>query len=179
MTTPYIGEIQIFGFNFAPYQWAFCAGQLMPISQNTALFSLLGTRFGGDGKSTFSLPNYGGTAACGQGQGPRLSPRMVGESFGSETVTLVQSEMPSHSHELNLHGQTDQGQRHAIPANGDFLLVPGSTNTTPFVAQTSPNTNFAPTMIGATGQGLPHENQQPFLALNFCIALAGDFPQRP
>lgn len=179
MTTPYLGEIQIFGFNFAPYQWAICAGQLMPISQNTALFSLLGTNFGGDGKTTYGLPNYGGSAACGQGQGPGLTQRMVGESFGSESVTLQQSEIPSHNHNLNLHGQQDQSLRHGIPANGDVMLLPGSVNAKPFVAQANANTNFAPSMIGVTGQGQPHENRQPLLALNFCIALAGVFPQRP
>lgn len=179
MTTPYIGEIQIFGFNFAPYQWAICAGQIMPISQNTALFSLLGTNFGGNGSSTFGLPNYGGTTACGQGQGPGLTQRTVGESFGSESVTLLQSEIPLHNHNLNLHGQPNESLRHGVPATGDVLLVPANASVTPFVAQTSPNTNFAPSMIGVTGQGLPHENRQPLLALNFCIALAGQFPQRP
>ena len=179
MTTPYLGEIQILGFNFAPYQWAVCAGQLMPISQNTALFSLLGTTFGGDGRSTFGLPNYGGNAACGSGRGPGLAPRTVGESFGSETVSLLQSEMPSHNHNLNLHGQKDQDLRHGVPATGDALLLPGNVKATPFAAQTSPTVNFAPTMIGITGQGIPHENRQPLLALNFCIALAGVFPQRP
>jgi microcystin-dependent protein len=179
MTTPYTGEIQIFGFNFAPYQWAICAGQIMPISQNTALFSLLGTNFGGNGTSTFGLPNYGGTAACSQGQGPGLTQRVVGESFGSESVTLLQSEIPSHNHNLNLHGQQDQSLRHGIPANGDFMLLPGSVDATPFAVQTKSNTTFAPTMIGITGQGLPHENRQPLLALNFCIALSGQFPQRP
>ncbi|RUL63397.1 phage tail protein [Dyella dinghuensis] len=177
MTTPYLGEVQIFGFNYAPYQWAICAGQLMPIQQNTALFSLLGTNFGGDGKSNFGLPNYGGTTACGQGQGPGLTQRVVGESFGSESVTLLQSEIPGHNHTLNLHGQQDQSLRHGIPANGDFLLLPA--NATPFVSQPQPNVNFAPSMIGTAGQGQPHENRQPLLALNFCIALSGLFPPRP
>lgn len=179
MSTPYIGEIQIFGFNFAPRQWAVCAGQIMPVSQNTALFSLLGTNFGGNGQSTFGLPNYGGSAACGQGQGPRLMPRVVGESFGTEAVSLLPTEMPMHNHNLDLHGQRDQSLRHGVPAAGDALLPPGGTTATAFAAQASPNVNFAPTMIGMAGQGLPHENRQPFLALNFCIALAGTFPQRP
>lgn len=177
MTTPYLGEIQMFGFNFAPYQWATCAGQILPISQNTALFSLLGANFGGDGRSTFGLPNYGGTTACSQGQGLGLTQRVVGESFGSESVTLLQSEIPAHNHNLNLHGQQDQSLRHGVPANGDVLLLPA--NASPFVSQSSPNVNFAPGMIGVAGQGQPHENRQPLLALNFCIALVGDFPQRP
>jgi microcystin-dependent protein len=179
MTTPYLGEIQIFGFDFAPQQWANCAGQLLPIRQNTALFSLLGTMFGGDGKTTFGLPNYGGMAACGQGQGPGLTQRQVGESFGTETVSLLSTEMPAHNHNLNLHNQPTAGLRHGMPAAGDALLLPTNVEVKPFVAQPSPNANFAPTMIGFTGQGLPHENRQPLLVLNFCIALTGVFPQRP
>src|ERR1700758_2466732 len=122
MTSPYIGEIQIFGFNFAPYQWATCSGQLLPISQNTALFSLLGTNFGGNGQSNFQLPNYMGNAACGQGQGPGLTPRVVGDSFGSESVTLLQTEMPTHNHSMNLHGQQDPTLRHGVPLTGDAVL---------------------------------------------------------
>lgn len=178
MTVPYVGEIQIFGFTFAPLHWATCAGQLMSISQNTVLFSVLGTSFGGNGSTNFGLPNYGGNAACGQGSGNGLTPRVMGESFGSPTVTLLQSEMPMHNHNIALHGQQDQSLRHGIPANNDVMLVPGNVNATPFVAQPSPNTGFAPSMIGLAGQGQPHENRQPLLAMNFCIALTGQFPPR-
>jgi microcystin-dependent protein len=177
MTTPYIGEIQIFGFNFAPRQWAMCSGQIMPITQNAALFSLLGTNFGGNGTSTFGLPNYVGNAACSQGQGGGLTQRIVGESFGTQSVTLQQTEMPMHNHNMNLHGQQDPTLRHGIPLAGDAVLLPAQA--TPFVPQATPNTSFAPNMIGITGQSLPHENRQPLLALNFCIALAGQFPARP
>jgi microcystin-dependent protein len=177
MTTPYLGEIQILSFPFAPAQWATCSGQILPISQNTALFSLLGTNFGGNGIQTYGLPNYGGTAACSQGQGPGLTPRDVGESFGSESVTLLSSQMPQHNHALNLHGQQTPSLRHGVPATNDFLLVPG--NAGPFASQPNPNTSFQPNMIGVTGQNLPHENRQPLLALNFCIALYGVFPTRP
>jgi len=177
MTTPYIGEIQIFGFDFAPYQWATCSGQLLPISQNTALFSLLGVNFGGNGQTNFQLPNYMGNAACGQGQGPGLTSRTVGETFGTESVTLLQSEMPAHNHSMNLHGQQDASLRHGVPVAGDAVLLPAQA--TPFVPQASPNAGFAPNMIGITGQSQPHENRQPFLALNFCIALVGVFPARP
>jgi microcystin-dependent protein len=177
MTTPYLGEIQMFGFPFAPTQWAMCSGQILPLSQYTALFSLLGTNFGGNGSSTFGLPNYGGTAACGQGQGPGLTQRDVGESFGSESVALLQSQIPLHNHNVNLHGQETPSLRHGVPASGDVLLLPG--NASPFVSQPSPNVNFSPNMIGVTGQGQPHENRQPLLALNFCIALYGVFPARP
>jgi microcystin-dependent protein len=177
MTTPYIGEIQIFGFNFAPYQWAICSGQIMPITQNSALFSLLGTNFGGNGTTNFGLPNYVGNAACSQGQGVGLTPRTVGESFGTESVTLLQTEMPMHNHNMNLHGQQDASLRHGIPLTGDAVLLPAQAS--PFVPQVAPNTTFAPNMIGVTGQGQSHENRQPLLALNFCIALAGQFPARP
>lgn len=176
MTTPYLGEIQIFSFPFAPNQWAMCAGQILPIQQNTALFSLLGTNFGGNGTSTYGLPNYGGNAACSQGQGPGLTQRDVGEVFGSESVQLLQSEIPQHNHALNLHGQQNQSLRHGIPASNDFLLVPGSAG--PFVSQANPNIGFQPNMIGFTGQSQPHENRQPLLALNFCIALYGVYPTR-
>ncbi len=177
MTTPYLGEIQIFGFNFAPYQWATCSGQMMPITQNTALFSLLGTHFGGNGTSNFGLPNYVGNAACSQGQGAGLTLRAVGESFGTQSVILQQTEMPAHNHSMHVHSQSDVSLRHGVPLAGDAVLPPAQA--TPFVPQVAPNTSFAPTMIGVTGQSQPHENRQPLLALNFCIALVGQFPARP
>jgi microcystin-dependent protein len=177
MTTPYLGEIQLFGFTFAPYTWATCSGQLMPISQNSTLFSLLGTNYGGDGRSNFGLPNFLDNASCSQGQGPGLTPRTVGESFGEAGVSVLASQMPSHNHALNLYRQTVPAQRHSVPLANDGVLLPGSAS--PFVPNVAPNTTFAPTMIGVTGGGQAHENRQPFLALNFCIALQGVFPQRP
>ena len=177
MTTPYLGEIQLFGFTFAPNQWAICGGQLMPISQNSSLFSLLGTNYGGDGRATFGLPNFLGNASCSQGQGPGLTDRTVGEAFGEDGVSVLSTQMPAHNHQVNLYRQTVQAKRHGVPLANDGLLLPGTAG--PFVPGVAPNTTFAPTMIGLSGGGQPHENRQPFLALNFCIALQGVFPQRP
>ena len=177
MSDPFIGEIQMYGFNFAPNQWAMCQGQLMPIQQNTALFSLLGTTFGGNGTSNYMLPNFVGNAACGQGQGIGLSQRVVGETFGSDTVTLLSTEMPAHVHGARVYNQTDPTKRTGIPGTGNSLTVPQTTG--PFTNTNAINTAFAPQTIGVTGNGQPHANQQPYLALNFCISLAGTFPQRP
>lgn len=177
MSDPFLGEMQIFGFGFAPANWALCAGQIMPISQNTALFSLLGMNFGGDGKVTYALPNLQGSAACAVGQGPGLTERYIGEAFGSENVTLLPNEMPAHTHAFNVFNQGDGTKRHASPLPGDALSAPGTV--TPFVSGATVAGNFPPQMIGVAGGSQPHTNQQPYLALNFCIALQGIFPQRP
>ncbi|WP_266170875.1 phage tail protein [Dyella subtropica] len=177
MTTPFLGEIQLFGFNFAPFRWAQCSGQLMPISQNTALFSLLGTNFGGNGQSNFALPNFQGNVPCSQGQAPGLSPRDVGEIFGTTTVSLNSQEMAAHNHNMHIFGQPDATKRHGIPLSGDAVLIPGHDG--PFTTSATSNTTFPAAMTGpGGGSGLPHENQQPYLAVNFCIALAGIFPAR-
>jgi len=176
MSDPFLGQIQIFGFDFAPNQWAVCAGQLMPISQNTALFSLLGVNYGGDGRVTYGLPNFQGNAACAVGQGPGLSNRQIGEQFGSASVTLTGAEMPAHNHGFNVVNQV-AAKRHAVPVAGDTVSAPGTYK--PFASGATAAGNFPATMIGGGGGGLPHANQQPYLALNFCIALAGEFPQRP
>src|SRR3546814_20493446 len=126
MTEPFIGEIQLFGFNFAPRGWAYCNGALMAISQNTALFSLLGTQYGGDGKTTFGLPDFGGRSACDTGQGPGLTPRTQGETFGEDAVTLIGTQMPSHSHRLNVYPETDPGKRSDAPATGAGLGNPSA-----------------------------------------------------
>jgi microcystin-dependent protein len=175
----FLGEIQIFGFNYAPLSWAFCGGQLMAIQQNSALFSLLGTTYGGDGKSTFGLPDMKAQAACGQGAGPGLTPYVIGEAFGSPTVTLNPSEIPSHTHVTNLGAQTNAANRFAAPsAANNYLVAPN--NSTPFAQSQVTNGTFAPNVVGPNvGGGLAHPNQQPYLALNFCIALQGQFPQRP
>lgn len=177
MSDPFTGQVQIFGFDFAPINWAQCAGQIMPIAQNTALFSLLGTNFGGDGKVTYALPNFQGSAACAVGQGRGLTERVLGEAFGSETVTLQSSEMPSHRHAFNVFNQGDATKRHAAPSSGDALSAPGTI--TPFVSGATVSGNFPVSMIAPAGGGQPHPNQQPYLALNFCIALNGIYPQRP
>lgn len=177
MSDPFIGEIQIYGFNFAPYNWAMCQGQLMPIQQNTALFSLLGTTFGGNGTSNYQLPNYVGNAACGQGQGPGLTQRDMGETFGSDSVALLLNEMPAHTHGARVYNQKKADLRTGIPSAGASLAVTQTAG--PYTNNNTVNTTFPVQTIGIAGNSQPHENQQPYLTLNFCISLAGVFPQRP
>ncbi|HEX7339124.1 MAG TPA: tail fiber protein [Rhodanobacteraceae bacterium] len=175
MSDPFIGEIQLFGFDFAPQGWAFCQGQLLPISQNTTLFSLLGTQFGGNGTTTFALPDFHGRAACAQGQGPGLSPRAVGDTFGTTQVTLDEAQMPAHMHAANVYNEHQTATPHGTPVSGDALVAP--THTTAFTD--SANTSFASGAVGPSGGSQPHTNLQPFLALNFCIALSGIYPSHP
>ncbi|RDS81681.1 microcystin-dependent protein [Dyella monticola] len=175
MTQPFIGEIQVFGFNFAPYQWAQCNGATLAIQQNTALFSLIGTLYGGNGTSTFQLPNLAAQAACSQGQGPGLSQRDVGEAFGVDSLTLLTTEMPVHTHGFTEYNQPDTSKRTNKPSSGNALIIPFSTSPFPAVG-TKPNTTFSPQMLNPNGQNQPHENRQPALALNYCIALYGVFP---
>jgi microcystin-dependent protein len=180
MADPFVAEIRIFPFNFAPTGWAFCNGQLMPLSQNTALFSLVGTFYGGDGKSTFALPNLQSAAPMHQGSGQGLSQRFIGEMSGSETVTLIQSEMPFHTHQLIA---SDSDATTADPA-GQYPAKGMWDNGTAFglmgaYSDTSPgNVTMAPQALSIAGGSLPHNNMQPYLALNFCIALQGVFPPR-
>lgn len=176
MTEPFIGEIQLFGFNFNPHNWAFCNGAMLPIAQNTALFSLIGTQYGGNGQTTFQLPNFASRAGCQQGQGPGLTPRTIGEPFGVNSVALTANQMPAHVHGFVLYAQNDNTKRSGTPASGNALSVSSSASTTPFLNGGPPDTTFAPNMIGTQGAGLPHQNQQPYLGMNFCIALQGVFP---
>ncbi len=171
MSNPFVAEIRIFPFNFAPTGWAFCDGQLMPISQNTALFALLGTVYGGDGKSTFALPNMQGNVPMQPGQGQGLSLRDLGEMSGVESITLLVSEMPVHTHTVT--GDEDDG---AFKTPANMLLGGGNqmyNGTNPTV-----NTNLAFQAVAPAGGGLPHNNMQPYLTLNFCIALQGIFPSQ-
>jgi microcystin-dependent protein len=172
MADPFVAEIRIFPFNFAPRGWAFCNGQILPISQNTALFSLLGTTYGGNGQSTFALPDMQGNAPMHPGQGPGLSLHDLGETSGSETVTLLQTEIPAHSHALNAAGN-DPADKFA-PA-GNNLSRSSSGNAWGAAASL---TNFAFQALTPAGGNLPHNNMQPFLTLNFNIALQGVFPPR-
>lgn len=175
---PFVGEIMLFTGNFAPTGWAICAGQLLPISQNTTLFSLLGTYYGGDGRSTFALPNLQGHTPMGVGQGPGLSERYPGEDTGAETITLLQSEMPAHTHGLpvSTSAGTSNTPTGRIPgvatgadAKGNALRL--KTYAAPGQAQGSPTT--------VVGGNQPMNNRPPYLVLNYCIALQGVFPPRP
>ncbi|MEG1051549.1 Microcystin-dependent protein [Janthinobacterium sp. OK676] len=174
MTTPYLGEIQVFGFNYTPYGWASCNGATLQIRQNTALFSLIGTQYGGDGVNTFQLPNFTGRAPCSQGQGPGLTPRVMGETFGTNTVQLDATQIPAHTHQLTLSRQTDPSLQRNVPQTGDGLT--SITGTNAFVPAATPNTTLSPQAVASAGSGQAHENRQPMLALNFCIALQGEFP---
>jgi microcystin-dependent protein len=169
---PFVAEIRIFPFNFAPKGWAFCDGQLLPLSQNTALFSLLGTTYGGDGKSNFALPNMQGNAPMHPGQGPGLSLHDLGETGGSDTVSLLESEIPSHTHLLHAYGSDPSD--HFNPT-GTSLARSNGGNTW---GAASNLVAFAPQAIAPAGGSQPHNNMQPYLTLNFCIALQGVFPPR-
>jgi microcystin-dependent protein len=182
MADTFVAEIRIFGFNFAPNGWAQCSGQLLPISQNTALFSLLGTYYGGDGKSTFALPNLNGGVPIHVGSnqpGPGLSTYDLGEVGGVENVTLLMSEIPSHNHNLNA---VAAGATTASPAGGIFATPNWVSGTTRGVSQayaaSAPDTQLSGA-ISPNGSSLPHNNIMPSLTLLYCIALQGVYPPRP
>ena len=177
MSNPFVAEIRIFPFNFPPKGWAFCDGQLMPISQNTALFSLLGTTYGGDGKSTFALPDLQGRAAMQPGQGQGLSLRDLGEQGGEESVTLLSTEMPVHNHVFG--GSQNANGNSQTPSGNIWSQAPAGRGAAALY-HAAPATNaLNANCLNPTGGGLPHNNLQPYLTLNFCIALQGVFPQRP
>jgi microcystin-dependent protein len=173
MADPFVAEIRIFPFNFAPKGWAFCDGQLLPLSQNTALFSLLGTTYGGDGKSNFALPDMQGNAPMHPGQGPGLSLHDLGETGGSETVTLLESEIPLHPHTSNAAADPSNAQ---IPDPTESLSR--SAGGSAYSTTTSGLVMMAPQILNPAGGDLPHNNMQPYLTLSFCIALQGVFPPR-
>lgn len=170
MADPFVAEIRIVPFNFAPKGWAFCDGQLLPLSQNTALFSLLGTTYGGNGKSNFALPDMQGRAPMHPGQGPGLSLHDLGETSGSETVTLLQSEIPAHSHQafgsgVDASTTSPAGASWAGSEFGDSLRRPASGT-------------FGDSALAVAGGDQPHNNLQPYLTMNFIIALQGVYPPR-
>lgn len=171
MSTPFVGQIQIVAFNFPPTGWAACNGQLMPISQNTALFSLLGTQFGGDGRNNFGLPNLQGNTPRGIGTGAGLAPVEIGELGGSANVTLVPSNMPLHSHTANCNAV--MGDQYGPPSN---FWAPDAGGNNEYGG--TANGVMAPGAIGTAGSNQPHQNMQPYLVLNFIIALQGIFPAR-
>ena len=174
MSNQFVAEIRIFAGNFPPKGWAFCNGQLLPISQNTALFSLLGTTYGGDGKSNFALPNLQGCAPMQQGQGPGLSLRDLGELGGEQAVTLLTTEMPAHSHGA-LAGSTSDQPTPSGNAWGSGQKGFGNVYVAP---NPQKNTNMNPFAISVAGGNQPHNNMMPFLGLTFIIALQGIFPPR-
>jgi microcystin-dependent protein len=170
MADPFLAEIRIFPFNFPPTGWAFCNGQIMPISQNTALFALLGTVYGGDGKSTFALPDLEGSAPLHPGQGQGLSLYDLGQMGGSETVTLLESEIPAHTHQLVFSEEPGNANNPNPNTYGTGETIYALPNNLVQMALQS---------LAPAGGSLPHNNMMPYLTLNFCIALQGVFPARP
>jgi microcystin-dependent protein len=171
---PFLGEIRLFAGTFAPANWALCNGQIMPIARYTALFSLLGTNYGGDGRVTFALPNMQGRTPIHQGQGPGLSQRSVGEIGGEVTVVLTGPEMAVHTHAAQGMGPSTQ----AAPGGAIWSGAVGRGAPT-YYGSGTPNSPMAPNLIAPVGNGGPHNNLSPYLTLNYIIALQGIFPQRP
>jgi len=173
MADPFVAEIRIFGFNFAPVGWALCEGQILPISQNTALFSLLGTTYGGNGTSTFALPNLKGRVPMHPGQGPGLEAYDLGEEGGSSDVMVLESEMPAHNHNLKVFSgrgtnlNTAEAGLSLADSQGNFAYGPAEKEISLSVSSLDP-----------AGSSLPHNNMMPYLAVNYCIALIGIFPPR-
>lgn len=174
MSEPFIAEIRIFAGNFAPRSWAFCDGQLLPIANNTALFSLIGTTYGGDGRTTTALPNLEGRAPMHPGRGPGLTSRRLGERLGTEFVQLSEAQIPSHNHTFRVHGG---GSTPGGPTNTSSVANSRTINA--WQTNTSANlVDMASASLSTTGGGQPHTNVQPFLTLNFIIALQGLYPSR-
>jgi microcystin-dependent protein len=171
MAEPFLGQISIFGFNFPPKGWAFCNGQTLPIQQNQALFSILGTTYGGNGQTTFQLPNLQSRTLMGMGQGPGLSQYVLGQIGGVESHTLTLSELPIHTHLLQTSSATATG---TPVANSEFAAQAS----VPVYRSGTPTTALSSASIGLAGGSQPHTNLQPSLTVNFCIALTGTFPSR-
>ncbi len=168
-----LAEVRAFAGNFAPRNWAFCEGQLLSISANQALFSLLGTMYGGDGRTTFGLPDLRSRIAIGAGQGPGLSDYDIGTKGGTQTVTLTVSHMPTHNHMAYV--TNDPG---TLPAPGGHILASEAVGATALYSDQNPNTQLSPHAIGNTGGSLSHENRQPYIAMHYIICIAGLFPSR-
>lgn len=171
MSSPYLGEIRMFAGTFAPLGWALCAGQLLPISQNDALFALIGTTYGGDGQSTFALPDLQGRIPIHMGRGTGLTPRVIGENGGSETVTLTSAQLASHSHAF-------PASINAAAAGDPLNNVVANTGAAFVYSTSSPNVAMSPSAINPAGGSQPHDNAMPFLCVNFIIALEGIFPSQ-
>lgn len=184
MSEPYIGQVELFGFNFAPKGWALCAGQILPISTNQALFALLGTTYGGDGRTNFALPDLRGRVAVGQGNASGLPPATLGQAGGEETHTLTANETPAHNHALLTSPNANIAENTYTPAKNVTLTkttgqdAGGNPLTFNIYApDSSPSQVLAPDAVTTAG-GQPHSNMMPYLGLNFCIALVGVFPSR-
>lgn len=171
MSEPFVGEIRMFAGNFAPRGWAFCDGQLLAVSQNDALFSLLGTIYGGDGRTTFGLPDVRGRLPIHAGSGPGLSPRRLGAKGGAENVTLTTNQMASHSHDFNANtaGATDVAPAGKVVAKGELVA---------YLSEVAQNTDMSPSMMTNVGGSRSHSNLMPALCINFIIALFGIYPSR-
>jgi microcystin-dependent protein len=170
----FVGEIRIVGFNFAPQGWAFCSGQLLPIAQNSVLFSLLGTNYGGNGITTFALPNLRGAAPLHRGQGIGLTSRVVGERGGSAAVSLSEIELPTHSHGAVVGCDSNGTQQ--SPVNGRWAKVAGVARQTQNAYSNNFDGQTSAQAFLASGNGQPHNNMPPYLVLRFCIALQGRIP---
>jgi microcystin-dependent protein len=174
MSEAYIGELRLMAFNFAPRNWARCEGQLLPINQNQALFALLGTQYGGNGQTTFGLPDLRGRAAVGMGTGPGLPAVQIGDRGGAETVTLSTAQVPAHQHVLNASSDLANA---SVPG----LALPAAKSRTSlamFAASGSANTTLNPGAVGSAGGNQAHSNLQPLTVLSYCISLFGIFPSR-
>jgi microcystin-dependent protein len=175
MSDPFIGEIKMVGFNFAPYGWAFCNGQVIPIQQNTALYSLLGTTYGGDGKTNFALPNLQGRAPLHFGSGPGLAPRSLGQTGGCPSVTLSLAQLPAHSHVP----QATSGNDAPSPEGHTWGTLPSGRESAPAYQSAAPNVTMNAGALDPAGSAAPtHNNMQPYLAVNFIIAMQGIYPVR-
>jgi microcystin-dependent protein len=172
----YIGEIRMFAGNFAPKGFALCNGQILAISQNTALFSILGTTYGGNGQTTFALPNLQGRVPMHAGNGPGLSPRSLGETGGEETVTLITTQIPMHTHQLN--AGSGQGDANTPENNYNGVYIDQNTGSGYNTYSTTANVKMNATAIGITGGSQPHDNMPPFQCINYIIALEGIYPSR-
>ena len=176
MTQPFIGEVQILGFSFAPSGWALAAGQLVAIRQATSLYSLYGTQFGGDGTTTFALPNLASRLACGNGQSPGNSRRQIGQTFGSATVALTATETPMHNHVLSEYNADDISTLIAVPTAASAIGFVADASFSVYAPVGSGATTMNPSAIGISGNGSPHENCQPYLGLTYAVALTGNYP---
>ena len=174
---PFIGEIRTFGFNFAPRGWLLCDGRLLPLQNFTTLFSILGTTYGGNGQSNFAIPDLRGRLPMHWGTGPAGFSTVLGETLGTTSVTLISTQIPQHTHQATI-AVGAPAQRSALPTATSFLSSPAGGDAAYQKAPVTANVVFSPKAISVAGGGTSHDNQQPFLAVNFCIAFEGVYPQR-